>query len=81
MKNSLCVPDFAWQLGLISSSYKCPNGYLKYKMCLGGILKNQFSKPTADSISKIFHVSIADKNDHQILHLSILQAETVNPKI
>ena len=43
-----------------------------YKMCPGRIVKNKFSKLTADTSSKIVQDYIADKTDHQILHSGIL---------
>ena len=48
MRNSLCVPVLAWQLGLVSYSIQV---HLMYKKCLGRNLRNKFSKLTAGSIS------------------------------
>ena len=44
MRNSLCVPVFAWKLGLISLPYKCPNEYLMYKKDLVHFISDSIFK-------------------------------------
>ena len=85
MRNSLCVPVFAWKLGLINSTIQVPIWVSHVKMCHGRNLK-KISQLTADSVFRYFKylspIKLIDKYCISVFCIKFSDAiEIVSPKI